>query len=76
MGIVAVIFIGGSSGCECAAAIYRPIGSARRKGVDAKVDLHYVIVRLADHPVNGSDELLPGRVAPLLHAASNIDPIR
>jgi len=45
-------------------------------GVDPEACLHYVIERIADHPVNRIDELLSWNVAPLLPAASHIDPVR
>jgi hypothetical protein len=39
--------------------MYSLIGSARMNGVDPEPYLHYVIERIADHPVNRIDELLP-----------------
>jgi transposase len=53
--------------------MYSLIGSGRMNGVDPEAYLHYVIERIADHPVNRIDELLPWNVAPLLPAASHID---
>jgi transposase len=70
------LFAGADSGGERAAAMYSLIGSARMNGVDPEAYLHYVIERIADHPVNRIDELLPWNVAPLLPAASHIDPVR
>ena len=70
------LFAGADSGGERAAAMYSLIGSARLNGIDPEAYLHYVIERIADHPVNRIDELLPWNVAPLLPAASHIDPVR
>ncbi|MET3234502.1 UNVERIFIED_ORG: hypothetical protein ABIC54_006730 [Burkholderia sp. 1263] len=53
------LFTGADSGGERAAAMYSLIGSARINGVDPEAYLHYVIDRIADHPVNRIDELLP-----------------
>lgn len=70
------LFAGADSGGERAAAMYSLIGSARLNGIDPEAYLHYVIERIADHPVNRIDELLPWNVAPLLPASAHIDPIR
>jgi transposase len=56
--------------------MYSLIGSARLNGIDPETHLHHVIERIADHPANRIDELLPWNVAPLLPAASDIDPVR
>jgi hypothetical protein len=56
--------------------MYSLIGSARLNGIDPEAYLHYVIERIADHPANRIDELLPWNVAPLLPAASHIDSLR
>ncbi|HEX7909612.1 MAG TPA: IS66 family transposase [Paraburkholderia sp.] len=70
------LFAGADSGGERAAAMYSLIGSARLNGIDPEAYLHYVIERIADHPANRIDELLPWNVAPLLPVASHIDPVR
>lgn len=57
------LFAGSDSGGERAAAMYSRIRSARPNGIDPEAYLHYVIERIADHPVNRVHELLPGIVA-------------
>lgn len=61
---------------ERAAAMYSLIGSARLNGLDPEAYLHHVIDRIADHPVNRIDELLPWNVAPLLPVSTRVEPIR
>ncbi len=39
------------------------IGTARLNGLDHEAYLAYVLERIADHPANRVDELLPWRVA-------------
>jgi len=70
------MFAGSDSGGERAAAMYSLIGSARMNGIDPEAYLRYVIERIADHPVNRVDELLPWNVAPLLPVSARINPIR
>jgi hypothetical protein len=68
------LFAGADSGGERAAAMYSLVGSARLNGIDPEAYLHYVIERIADHPANRIDELLPWNVAPLLPVASHRSP--
>ena len=70
------LFAGSDSGGERVAAMYSLIGSARLNGMDPEAYLHYIIERIADHPVNRIDELLPWNVAPHLPAAAKAAPIR
>ena len=56
------LFAGSDAGGERAAAIYSLVGSAKIIGLDPQAYLRYVIERIADHPVNRIDELLPWRV--------------
>jgi hypothetical protein len=52
--------------------MYSLIGSARLNGIDPEAYLHYVIERIADHPVNRIDALYPGTLllcCPPLHAS-------
>ena len=53
------LFAGADSGGERAAAIYSLIGTAKLNGVDPEAWLRHVLTRIADHPVNRVDELLP-----------------
>jgi transposase len=57
------LFCGSDAGGERAAAIYSLIGTAKLNGLDPEAYLRDVIERIADHPVNRVDELLPWNVA-------------
>lgn len=57
------LFAGSDSGGERAALIYSLIGSAKLDGVDPQAYLANVIDRIAEHPVNRVDELLPWNLA-------------
>ena len=57
------LFAGSDSGGERAAAIYSLIGSAKLNGLDPQAYLRDVLTRIADHPVNRIEELLPWHVS-------------
>jgi hypothetical protein len=57
-----IICSGSDAGGERAAAIYSLVGSATLTELDPHAYLRHVIERIADHPVNRIDELLPWRV--------------
>jgi transposase len=56
------LFAGSDAGGERAAAIYSLIGTAKLNGLDPEAYLRDVLTRIADHPVNRVDELLPWRI--------------
>jgi len=56
------LFAGSDAGGERAAAVYSLIGSAKLIGLDPQAYLRHVIERIADHPVNQIEELLPWSV--------------
>jgi len=62
------LFLGADSGGERAAAIYSLIGTAKLNGLNPEAYLRYVLKRIADHPINRIEELLPWNVAPELAA--------
>lgn len=70
------LFAGSDAGGERAAAMYSLIGSARMNGIDPEAYLHYVLERIADHPSNRIDELLPWNVAEHLPDSARVDAIR
>jgi len=56
------LFAGSDIGGERAASIYSLIGTALLNGIDPYLYLRYVLERIAEHPINRVDELLPWRV--------------
>jgi transposase-like protein len=56
------LFAGSDAGGERAACIYSLIGSALLNGHDPYLYLRHVLERIAEHPINRIDELLPWRV--------------
>jgi transposase len=56
------LFAGSDAGGERAAAIYSLVGSAKLQGLEPQAYLRHVIARIAEHPVNRIEELLPWRV--------------
>jgi transposase len=53
------LFAGSDSGGERAAAIYGLIGTAKLNDLDPEAYLREVLTRIADHPINRINELLP-----------------
>ena len=56
------LFAGSDAGGERAAAMYSLIGCCKLSGIDPEAYLRYVFERIADHPINRIDELLPWNV--------------
>ena len=56
------LFAGSDSGGERAAAFYSLLNTAKLNGIDPYRYLSHVMARIADHPINRIDELLPWRV--------------
>ena len=53
------LFGGADVGGERAASMYCLIGSAKLNGIDPEAYLRTVLTRIAEHPINRIDELLP-----------------
>jgi hypothetical protein len=60
------LFAGSDTGGERAAAIYTLIGTAKLNGIDPEAYLREVMTRIADHPINAIDQLLPWNIQPTL----------
>jgi nitroimidazol reductase NimA-like FMN-containing flavoprotein (pyridoxamine 5'-phosphate oxidase superfamily) len=68
------LFAGSDTGGERAAAIYSLVGTAKLNDLDPEAYLREVLSRIADHPINRIEELLPwnlaaDRPAELTHSA-------
>lgn len=57
------LFAGSDEGGERAAAIYSLLGTAKLNELDPESYLRHVLERIADHPINRIDELLPWNVS-------------
>jgi transposase len=65
------LFAGADSGGERAASFYSLIGSAKLNGIDPEAYLTAVLRRIADHPINRIEELLPWKLCPVAAPASD-----
>ncbi len=65
------LFMGSDSGGQRAACMYTLIGTAKLCGLNPQAYLQYVLERIADHPINRIDELLPWNVALKLAPAAS-----
>jgi transposase len=66
------LFFGSDSGGERAAIIYSLVESCKLNNIDPQRYLHYVLERIADHPINRIDELLPWNVADKLNQPAQV----
>jgi transposase len=57
------LFAGSDAGGERAAAIYSLIGTSKLNGLDPEAYLRNVLFRIAYHPINHNEELLPWNVS-------------
>ncbi len=65
------LFAGSDAGGDTAATLYSLIGTCRLNGLDPHQYLRHVLERIATHPINRIDELLPWRVADQLRTAQS-----
>lgn len=62
MGRSIYLFIGSDAGGERAAAIHSLVETAKLNGTDPEAYLREVLTRIADHPINRIDKLLPWNI--------------
>lgn len=56
------LFAGADSGGDRAAAIYSLVGSAKLNRLDPELYLRHVLTRIAQHPINRIEDLLPWNI--------------
>jgi hypothetical protein len=65
------LHLGSDAGGQSAAVIYTLLGTARLNDINPQLYLRHVLERIADHPINRIDELLPwvvaGQLRPVWH---------
>ncbi len=66
------LFAGSDAGGERAAAIYSLIGTAKLNALDPEAYLRSVLERIADHPINQVDQLLPWNILPEPHIETRL----
>jgi transposase len=66
------LFFGSDSGGERAAIIYSLIESCKLNHIDPQSYLQYVLERIADHPINRIEELLPWNVMDKLNQPEQV----
>ena len=66
------LFMGSDAGGERAAAMYSLICTAKLNDLDPEAYLRTVFDRIADHPVNQVDALLPWNILPELHIETRL----
>lgn len=57
------LFAGSAAGGHRAAALYSLIETAKLNGIEPRAYLTTVLERIADHPINRIDDLLPWNIA-------------
>lgn len=66
------LFFGSDSGGERAAIAYSLIETCKLNQIDPQRYLHYVLERIADHPINRIEELLPWNVMDKLNQPESV----
>lgn len=66
------LFAGSDAGGERAAAIYSLLGTAKLNELDPEAYLRYVLMHIAEHPINRIEELLPWNIAARLQGEEKI----
>jgi len=67
------LFCGSDAGGDRAAGIYSLIATAKLNALDPEAYLRHVIERIADHPINRVEELLPWNVADTLNGDTQLE---
>ncbi|MBE0546310.1 MAG: transposase domain-containing protein, partial [Rubrivivax sp.] len=57
------LHVGSDAGGHTAAVMYTLLGTAKLNGINPQRYLRHVLERIAEHPINRIDELLPWAVA-------------